>query len=340
MKSLVRKIILFITLLFFLSCSKNSQTKKQAAGIISNDTIYVNEIDPLIEQQLYDFLYEVYTNRKGVLEEIVKERILVIEAKMLKISKEELLLRNVDNKVTDEGLKTFIKQNHLQDGLQLVKNKMLKVYKNNTEEGHKAYIENYKDYLKRMYIESLLKKHNFKILLEPPKLPKISLKNIHIQYKGNNSSKVTLLEISDLDCSVCKKAAPLYEKIFEKYKEKIKWGFVHFSNEVTLQAVVAEAAGKQGKFWEMQNLLVKSEHFFDTLSYYKLAENLNLNLPKFKIDLKDTIIHNLINNTILKLRDAKFYATPSIVVNEKIISNSFSQDEIEKAINEALINSN
>ena len=163
---------------------------------------------------------------------------------------------------------------------------------------------------------------------------------MHIQYRGNTASKVTLLEISDLDCEACKKAAPLYDKIFRKYKNQIKWGFAHFSHEVSLASMVAEAAGKQGKFWEMHDLLVYSEHLFDTTSYYKLAEDINLDLAKFKSDIRNDSIKDVINNTMDKLNKAKFYATPTIVINGKIISDSFSEEEIEKAINEAVLNSN
>jgi protein-disulfide isomerase len=336
MKYLVQTACLFSFLVILFSCGKTNENKKQIVGIIGNDTLYVNEIDVMVQQQLYDYLCNIYRARKIAFEETAKERVLLMEAKRAKISKEELLKQNIDNKVTENGLKTFIKEHQLESGLQLIKNKELVVYTLQTEEGRKAYIESYKEFLKKNFIDTLLKKYNFKIVLEPPVFPRINLSDINIHLHGKADSKITVSEISDLDCGVCKEAAPLYNTIFQKYKDKINWGFINFSSDVTLAATAAEAAGKQGKFWEMHDLLIKSEHIFDTLSCYKLAEKLNLDLTKFKKDIKDTSVHNLIQKTILKLKDAKFYATPTIVVNGRIISNSSSQTDIEKAIEDEL----
>jgi protein-disulfide isomerase len=79
-------------------------------------------------------------------------------------------------------------------------------------------------------------------------------------FKGNLSSKVTLQEYGDFECPVCESYYLVVEQVQQKYNDTMKF---QFSNLPLLQihpnafagARAAEAADKQGKYWEMHNAL-------------------------------------------------------------------------------------
>lgn len=131
----------------------------------------------------------------------------------------------------------------------------------------------------------------------PPNINRTFLipKDSHIW--GNPNAPNSLVEFSDMECPHCKDAVPVIQKALDKYKDKVNLVFHHFkaarSHEHTQQlAYVAEAAGKQGKFFEMVDILYKNQELYagaDETAIRKLgikfADDLKLDLTKFQKDL-------------------------------------------------------
>src|SRR5687767_7573334 len=77
---------------------------------------------------------------------------------------------------------------------------------------------------------------------------------------GENSKGVTLVEYGDYQCPACKAYHPIVKALAEKYKADIHFQFRNFPLKAIHQNALAgsraaEAADKQGKFWEMHNAL-------------------------------------------------------------------------------------
>src|SRR4051812_30166051 len=82
--------------------------------------------------------------------------------------------------------------------------------------------------------------------------------------KGNASSTVVLMEYSDFQCPACRAYLPLVRQVVQEYSSKIAFVYrdfpltsIHFNAELAARA--AEAARKQGKFWEMHDLLFEKQ---------------------------------------------------------------------------------
>src|SRR3972149_11839253 len=73
--------------------------------------------------------------------------------------------------------------------------------------------------------------------------------------KGDKDANVVLVEYSDFQCPACANYAPIVDIITEEFREKIAFAYRHFPlpqhQQAELAALAAEAAGKQGKFWEI-----------------------------------------------------------------------------------------
>jgi hypothetical protein len=328
---------LFLFALFFISCNSEKKIKnEEVVGIINGDTVYMSDIDKLAQQELFDELNRIYYIRNTALKFYLRNKVLELESKKHNISTEMYLDRLYQKNINDSSIKKFIIKNQLQDGIPNLERGL--AYVNiNSAKGRELILFEFKKFLKNQLIDSLLVKYSTKTFLSPPIAPRIDLaNNLIIHYRGNLESKVTLIEISDFECETCRTLYPLSDSIFEKYKHKVRFGFCNFSPYATLSAISSEAAGFQSKFWEFHDSIFRMKQLPDTFKIFQIAKSLKLDMKPFRENYHDKKLVEKINSNSEILKEMGFYATPTLVINGKIIFNSASRIEIEEAIKKAL----
>ena len=77
--------------------------------------------------------------------------------------------------------------------------------------------------------------------------------------RGNPNASVTIVEYADFQCPACQAYYPVVEQVFDASSSTTRWVFREFPlpqhADALPAAKAAEAAGNQGKFWEMYSLL-------------------------------------------------------------------------------------
>lgn len=163
--------------------------------------------------------------------------------------------------------------------------------------------------------------------------------------KGDTNASVTLIEYSDFQCPACASYHPLVKKITEEYGDRIIFAYRHFPlpqhQNAKLAASAAEAAGKQGKFWEMHDVIfdgqsdwAQSKEAEKIFSGY--AQTLNLNMDKFIADLNSDEVKSKIEADYKSGIKAGVNSTPSFFLNGKKINNPRNYDEFKAVIEQAL----
>ena len=114
------------------------------------------------------------------------------------------------------------------------------------------------------------------------------------EYFKGPSDGYTLIKFGDYQCPPCKKANDAIPDILKNEPRHFRFAFRNYPiSEVHRNAqsasTVAEAAGKQGKFWEMHDLLYSHQadlerDGFQDSNYTYYAKSLNLNMAKFEKD--------------------------------------------------------
>jgi protein-disulfide isomerase len=107
--------------------------------------------------------------------------------------------------------------------------------------------------------------------------------------KGPKNAPVTVIIFSDFQCPFCSRVEPTLKQLEDKYKGKIRFVWKNyplpFHNNAQPAAEAAMAADAQGKFWEMHDKLFANQQALDRATFEKHAQELGLNMNKFKADL-------------------------------------------------------
>lgn len=165
--------------------------------------------------------------------------------------------------------------------------------------------------------------------------------------RGNPNAKVVIVEYSDFQCPACRAHYPLVKEITQSFGDEIALVYRHFPLEQHPQAVpaarAAEAAGAQGKFWEMHDLIFEGQDEWASTASYKdifkgYAEQIGLDMEQFEKDYESRDTLRRIQSTrsddsILPIR-----GTPTFFVNEQPVrlgslenAKAMIQAEIDKS---------
>jgi protein-disulfide isomerase len=163
--------------------------------------------------------------------------------------------------------------------------------------------------------------------------------------RGSEQSLVTIVEYSDFQCPACAYYQPLVKALSGEFKDSIRVVYRHFPlpqhKWAKLAAYTAEAAGNQGKFWEMSDLIFErqdkwAESDDATPVLYALAQELGLNMEQFKSDIASDAIKAKVDKDYASGISYKIDSTPTFFLNGQKIKNPRSIDEFRQLVNAAL----
>lgn len=165
--------------------------------------------------------------------------------------------------------------------------------------------------------------------------------------EGENKAGVTLVEFGDFQCPACKQYFPVVEQVVEKHKANIQFQFRHFPlTKIHRHAFegsrAAEAASKQGKFWEMYRILYQDQDSWSTQTdplptLIGYASQLGLNTEQFKTDYASSAVNDIINGDLAEANKVGADSTPTFVLNgKKLDKNPESAEAFDKLITDAI----
>jgi protein-disulfide isomerase len=137
--------------------------------------------------------------------------------------------------------------------------------------------------------------------------------------KGPNNAKVTVVLFSDFQCPFCSRAVPVLKEIEDGYKGKVKIAFkqlpLPFHDKAHLAAEAALAANEQGKFWPYHDKLFANQQALDRASLEKYAEELGLNMSKFKAALDSGKFKDKVDSDAKEGAAVGATGTPTFFIN-------------------------
>ena len=147
---------------------------------------------------------------------------------------------------------------------------------------------------------------------------------------ATDSAKVTLVEFGDYECPACGVYSPFVTQLLTDEAGKINFVFRNFPlsqhANAQISAQAAEAAGLQGKFWQMHEKIYSSQNDWSSSSdptsiFIGYAQSLGLDTKKFTSDLNSDTVKNKITSDTNDGTTININQTPTFYLNGAMISN-------------------
>jgi protein-disulfide isomerase len=164
--------------------------------------------------------------------------------------------------------------------------------------------------------------------------------------RGNPDAPVTLEEFGDFQCPPCGKFSEFVEELLKEYNPRLRLVFRNFPlsghEHAREAALAAEAAGLQGKFWEMHDTLYREQ---DTWSkapnvrelFESYAGTIGLDVDHFKKDMDGDKARERVDSDRALADFLGVKATPTLFINNRPVEPKDKNPEgVRAAINAAL----
>lgn len=163
--------------------------------------------------------------------------------------------------------------------------------------------------------------------------------NENDQQTANVNTSITLVEYGDYQCPHCGHAHPLLKRFLKEYGNDVNFVFRNFPLQeihpaAHISALAAEAAGRQGRFWEMHDMIFEHQQNLNGHTLLDFAERLSLDIQQFSLDWKNEKIVEKVEKDFESGIRSGVNGTPTFFVNgEKLMTYDGSYESLVEAIN-------
>jgi protein-disulfide isomerase len=157
---------------------------------------------------------------------------------------------------------------------------------------------------------------------------------------GPKVAKVTIAEFSDFQCPFCKRVEPTVKEILQKYPNDVAIVFINqplpFHEHAMEAAQAFQAAHRQGKAWPMHDKMYDNNTALERANLEKYAQEVGLNLSKFKKDMDDPKIKEEIAEHQKLANSVGANGTPTFFINGRQLVGAQPFPEFQKIIDEEI----
>jgi protein-disulfide isomerase len=163
---------------------------------------------------------------------------------------------------------------------------------------------------------------------------------------STSSARVTLVEFSDFQCPACGAYYPVVQQVIKDFTGTMNFMYRNFPltdlhPNAQLAAQAAEAAGVQGKYWEMYGMLFTKQNDWSASSsvrdiFTQYAQTLGINVDQFKKDIDSDAVKNKIARDVADGNALGISGTPTFFLDGVKLDNPASLADFETAVKNAV----
>lgn len=175
---------------------------------------------------------------------------------------------------------------------------------------------------------------------EAPELARPAGRDDHMQ--GPENAPAILVEYGDFECPYCGSAYPVIKEVQHRLGDRLCFAFRHFPmtriHPHAMQAAeAAEAAGAQGRFWEMHDLLYEHQDALDIEDLKRYAADLKLDTARFDRELDGHVYEDRIRKEFMEGVRSGVNGTPAFFIGGVRYDGPPELEEMLKAIEESIV---
>jgi protein-disulfide isomerase len=160
-------------------------------------------------------------------------------------------------------------------------------------------------------------------------------------FVGKKDAPVTLMEFGEYESEECARVNEIVKQLLEEYEGKIRFQFRHFPLTMIHQRSLkasesAVAAGQEGKFWEMHNVLMQNRRNLGTTSLKLHSKEAGVHNKKFLDDLVNGVYGWQVQDDIKEGRNRGVKDIPAFFINDVPFQGKPTFANLSAAIESAL----
>jgi len=298
------------------ACSGSAATRALDVRELSNliakvgdEVILEEELERAAQMELKSLDQKIYEIKRNVLENLVEEKLWMIEARTRGMSVEEL--------------KKFVVRDIDQDGKALRDDGAPEVAPVSGRGLPELTAEQKRAFRMQSFLVFLANKYPVRLYLKPPRHV-ISVDEQSVW--GSPKAPVTIVEVSDFQCPYCARVQPTLQRVREVYGGKVRFAFKHFPLGFHKDARGAHLASlcaeEQGKFWEYRKTLFANQRDLTKPALVAHAETLGLDLQAFGGCLDEERYADRIDQDFEEAQKLGVTGTPTFFINGRRISGA------------------
>ena len=137
---------------------------------------------------------------------------------------------------------------------------------------------------------------------------------------GAESAAFTLVEYGDYECSACRRLFVIIRDLQSTLGRRLRIVYRHFPlggihPNAREAAEAAEAAGSQGRFWEMHNLLLQHQRALKRENLLAYAERLGLDAGRLRAELDARVYEDRVREDFRRGVRNGVYKPPGLFIN-------------------------
>jgi Na+/H+ antiporter NhaA len=167
-------------------------------------------------------------------------------------------------------------------------------------------------------------------------IPEVDVEHDHV--RGPLDAPITVIEFGDFECPHCGRAEPVVRDLLTDTDVRYVWRHLPLPDvhpQAQLAAEVAEAAGAQGAFWEMHDLLLTHQDHLRLADLLAYAEELGLDVPRLHDDLKRRRHESRVARDVESADLSGVSGTPTFFINGQRHHDAFDLATLSAAVRTA-----
>jgi len=179
-------------------------------------------------------------------------------------------------------------------------------------------------------------------VLKPPPAPTLKppLVESRDHILGPTDAPIELVEYGDFECPHCGRAFKIVQQIRVELGDRLRFGYRHFPlakmhPHARAAAEASEAAGAQGKFWEMHDILFQHGQALELGNVTRYAEEIGVpDIPKFKAEISAETYAPRVQEDLASGVRSGVNGTPTFFLNGRRHNGGYDYESIMQAIGE------
>jgi protein-disulfide isomerase len=164
---------------------------------------------------------------------------------------------------------------------------------------------------------------------------------------ATSKGAISIDEYGDYQCPPCGALHPIIKTLKGEYGDRIQFAFHHFPltqlhSHAAEASYAAAAAGLQGKFWEMHNMLYENQSLWSEVGDFRpiledFARRIGLDIQRFAQDMNGLQVATIVSDDATRGSLLGVNSTPTIFINGQMIANdNLTAEGLRKEINRRL----